>query len=117
MSVAHSPLVSAHQPALEQGDNVVHPGEQLRYPVLARGRLMNISRSGESFLDPPTISVDNAAGLDGVVDEGPETGVGGVGDSSHSDASDPVAVLLSSDHNQGLSACPAQFVEPAQAVW
>ncbi len=89
MRLRHRPLMGAEQPAFEQRDDAVHPwklGDRQVGVALKQRDAMPIAVCFQAVVPMPAVGVHHTAGLDGLLDEGPEAvgrTIGGYGACGH----------------------------------
>src|SRR6516225_7677972 len=100
-----SPLVSSQQPTLQQSGHQMHPRQQLRHRLFASshdGHLVPVSVRFDTSVALPSVGVDKAARLDGLLNEGMQANAGGMVDLTQANATDTLSVLFTSDYHQSL---------------
>src|SRR2546426_5318731 len=98
-------LVGSDQPALQQRDHQMHPGQEFGCRLLAplqHRHSVSVSFHLQTGVSFPPVRVDHTAWLDGFSDEGLQAGGGGIPDPTQSDAADGPPFFLAGYSNQSL---------------
>src|SRR2546422_3119773 len=98
-------LVGSDQPALQQRDHQMHPGQEFGCRLLAplqHRHSVSVSFHLQTGVSFPPVRVDHTPWLAGFSDEGLQAGGGGIPDPTQSDAADGPPFFLAGYSNQSL---------------
>ena len=106
MVLTDGSLVSSQQPALQQRDGTMDPGEQMFAIGLMSLHLTLVRVALQTPVDVEPVRPHDTAGFDGIGDKPKDARFGQIGDATHTDAADSVPVFLGGNENQGFLFCP-----------